>query len=80
MISTGKARDQFSDIINRAHYRGARVILTRRGKPVAAVVPIEDVEALEEMEDRIDVEEARRRLESPEPAIPWDEFKRRKGD
>lgn len=76
MISTAKARDQFSDIINRARYRGERIILTRRGKPVAAVVPIEDLEVLEKMEDRIDVEEAEKRLASDEPRIPWEEVKR----
>ncbi|HET6568309.1 MAG TPA: type II toxin-antitoxin system Phd/YefM family antitoxin [Rhodothermales bacterium] len=47
-ISTGKARRAFSDVINRASYLKERVILTRHGKPVAAIVPIEDVEALEE--------------------------------
>lgn len=76
MISTAKARDHLSEIINRARYRGERIILTRRGKPVAAVVPIEDVEALEKLEDRIDVKEAEKRLATGEPRIPWDDVKR----
>jgi len=58
-ISTVEAREQFSDLVNRAAYGHERVILTRRGKALAAVVPIADVELLEELEDRIDIEDAR---------------------
>lgn len=57
-ISTVKARDSFSDVINRAAYGKERVVLTRRGKQLAAVVPIEDVELLQEFEDQIDLEAA----------------------
>jgi len=58
-ISTVKARSSYSTVINRAAFGKERVVLTRRGKEVAAVVPIEDVKLLEELEDRIDLEEAR---------------------
>jgi prevent-host-death family protein len=37
-ISTVKARDQFADVVNRAAYGKERVVLTRRGKGLAAVV------------------------------------------
>ena len=43
-ISTSEARERFSDLINRASYGQERIILTRRGKPMAAVVPFEDVQ------------------------------------
>ncbi|MDQ6908343.1 MAG: type II toxin-antitoxin system Phd/YefM family antitoxin [Chloroflexota bacterium] len=58
-LSTAEARDQFSDVINRAAYGKERIVLTRRGKALVAVVPIEDVELLRELEDRIDLEDAR---------------------
>ena len=29
-----------SDLLNRVHYARERVVLTRRGKPVAAIVPL----------------------------------------
>ena len=61
-ITTVKARDQFADVVNRAAYGKERVVLTRRGKGLAAVVPIEDIEILEKLEDRIDLEDARRSL------------------
>ncbi len=58
-LSIAEVRDQFSDVINRAAYGKERVVLTRRGKAFVAVVPIEDVELLCELEDRIDLEDAR---------------------
>jgi prevent-host-death family protein len=61
-ITTVEARDQFSEIVNRAAYGKERVVITRRGKDLVAVVPIEDVQLLEELEDRIDLEEARAAL------------------
>lgn len=61
-ISAGEARERFADVVNRAAYGKERVALTRHGKPVAAVVPIEDVELLEAVEDRIDLAEARSAL------------------
>lgn len=65
-VSTREARENFSDVINRAAYGKERVILTRRGKPFAAVVPVEDLDLLEMMEDRIDLEDAQAALKEAE--------------
>ena len=43
-LTASVARQNFSDILSRAEYRGERVIVHRGKKAVAAVVPIEDVE------------------------------------
>jgi prevent-host-death family protein len=56
------ARAELADVVNRAAYRGERTKLMRRGKAVAAVVPVEDLELLERLEDEADAKEARRRL------------------
>ena len=40
-VSTAEARNQFSDVLNRAAYGHENVILTRRGKEIAAIIPIE---------------------------------------
>ena len=61
-VSTAEARARFAELINRATYAGERVILTRRGKALAAIVPIADVELLEKIEDRIDLADARETL------------------
>lgn len=60
--TTKEAREQFSEVINKAAYGRERVVLTRRGKPICAVVPLDDVELLEELEDRIDVAAAKKAL------------------
>lgn len=61
-MSTVEAREQFSDVVNRAAYGKERVLLTRRGKELAAVVPIEDVRRLQKLEDERDLAIARAAL------------------
>lgn len=78
-FSAVEARERFADLVNRSAYRGERIILTRRGKGVAAVVPLEDLQLLEQIEDRIDLEEARKALKEPGKNIPLAEVKRRLG-
>ena len=76
-VSTAKAREQFSEVVNRAAYGKERVILTRRKKELAAVVPIEDVKLLEDLEDRLDLEDARAALAESKKkgTIPWEKIK-----
>jgi prevent-host-death family protein len=74
-ISTADARNQFSDIINRAAYGKERVVLTRRGKELVAVISIEDLELLNELEDRIDLDAAREAMQEG-GTIPWEDVKR----
>lgn len=76
-MTASEARQNFSDILNRAAYGGERVIVHRGKKPVAAVVPMEDLEMLEQIEDRVDLEEVRKRLK--EPNIPWSKIKKELG-
>jgi prevent-host-death family protein len=80
-FTTVEARKQIGEVINRAAYGKERVILTRRGKPVVAVVPIEDVETLEALEDRLDIEEARKVLADAdkEGTVPFNEVKKELG-
>lgn len=78
-----KAREELSDMINRVVYRGERVVLERRGKDVAAIVPMEDLKRLEELEDQADVEMIRRvkrqMKAKKERPIPWAVAKKRLG-
>lgn len=61
-IAASKVRQDLSDTLNRVAYAGQRVILERRGKEIAAVIPIEDLRLLEALEDRIDLADARAAL------------------
>jgi prevent-host-death family protein len=53
-ITAESAGDAFGAVIAHAADDKARVVLTRDGKPVAAIVPIEDYDALETIEDAHD--------------------------
>ena len=77
VLEATKAKDAFSDTLNRAAYAKERIILTRHGKPLAALVPLEDLELLEELEDQAEVEAARAALAEAEEqgTVSWEEFK-----
>lgn len=74
-VSVSEARESFADLVNRVVYRKERILVTRHGKRVAAIIPMEQVEFLERAEDEYDVqmaEEAHKELEHT-PAIPWEQ-------
>jgi prevent-host-death family protein len=80
-ITTVEAREQFAEVVNRAAYGKERLILTRRGKALAAIVPIDDLELIRAIEDQIDreaIEEALRDV-AEHGTIPLDEVKRQLG-
>ena len=76
-LNATQARDHLSDLLNRVAYGGERIHIERRGKVVAVLVSPADLVLLEELEDRIDAQEAQRALrefeESGERAIPLEE-------
>ena len=61
-VGTHEAKTHLSEYLNRVHYRGERVVIERHGKPVAALVGIEDLARLEETSGS-DEERYRRALE-----------------
>jgi prevent-host-death family protein len=80
-VNTVNARAQFSEIINRAAFGKERVTLTRRGKEIVAVVPIEDMKLLEALEDKIDLEEVREALSEVKKkgTVSWEKIKKELG-
>jgi len=76
-LSASKARSDLAEVLNRVAYKGERVLLHRRGKDVAALVPVEDYALLEQLEDRIDLEDARAALTEVKKkgTIPWSKIK-----
>ena len=82
-ITTSEARQTFSEIVNKVAYGKERVVVERRGKKLVAVVPVEDLELIEEIEDQLDAEEARRAKaearRKKEKPIPWQKARRELG-
>jgi prevent-host-death family protein len=79
-IPLAVARKNFSDAVNRVAYGKDRVIFKRRGKGVAALVPMEDLELIEQLENTIDLAEARKVLANVrDKAIPWEKAKKQLG-
>ena len=76
-LPTSKARDHLAEILNKVAFGAERIILSRRGKDLAAVIPIADLKLREKLEDRIDLEDARKALEEVEKegSISWDQIK-----
>jgi prevent-host-death family protein len=76
-LDASVARDSLSDTLNRVSYSKERIVIRRHGKDLAALVPIEDLMFLEELEDRLDLDEARAALVEAEAkgTIPWEKVK-----
>ncbi len=82
-----KVRRHFAEEMSKVAFGKQRLVIERNGKPLVAVVPVEELALLEEyveqLEDRLDVEaykkakaEMKRTGEKP---IPWEQFKREHG-
>ena len=72
-----QARARFAESVNRVTYRGERILIQKHGRPVAALVPIEDLALIRELEDRIDLADARKALaEAKGKLVPWETVKR----
>ena len=79
VVNTTRARRQFSDLVTRVGFTGERVVLERNGKPIAALVPLEDLAAIIVAEDRGDLEAARRAMREPGPSISSEQAKKQLG-
>jgi len=69
-IGVTEARDQLGQLVNRAEYNEERIVLTRNGRPVAALVPVAVLRDLEAAEDAADLEAARRAAAEAGPNVP----------
>ena len=78
-LAAHKACENFSDTLDRVVNKGERIVLHRRGKNVAALVPVEDLALLEELEDRLDAEDFRAAKEEwkrdGKKTLPWEKIK-----
>jgi prevent-host-death family protein len=82
-LELSKARKELPDIVSRTVARRRRTILSRQGRDVAALIPIEDLRLLERLEeeamDREDLEDARAALAEPGENISLEDLKKELG-
>lgn len=74
-MSLANARATLSGVVGRARHGKSSTVLTSRGKPVAAVVPIEDLELIEEAIDMRMAAKARSDIAAGEAPFPWEQVK-----
>jgi prevent-host-death family protein len=71
-------RAKLADALNRVAYTGERIVLERRGKGVAALVSMEDLALLEEMENQADIRAAKKALKE-KGTVTLEQVKQRLG-
>lgn len=76
VISTKELREGLSDHLGRVQYAGARLVITRNGKPVAALVHIKDLRALEWVEDQSDIAAIREVIAEGGDFTPYEDIRK----
>jgi len=75
-VTTADARKNFADIVNQVAYGKEPIILTRRGKELAALVSIDDLMLLQKLEDQLDIVDAWKAKEEPGEDINWSDLRK----
>lgn len=57
-INIAEAKEEFSELINRVAHSKERIIITRRDKDVAAIIPLEDLQLLQHSQNKSDLLDA----------------------
>ena len=84
-LNISEVRSDFAETINQVSYGKERLIVERRGKDLAAIIPVEDLKLLErlieEEEDRLDLEEVEKILADPrnKKTIPLEKVRKELG-
>jgi prevent-host-death family protein len=76
-MTAAEARDNFSDLLNRVAFGQERILVTRHGKGLAALISVDDLEQLEALEVMVDRELLRQAREENERegTISLEQFK-----
>lgn len=78
ILSITEAREHLSDWADRVAFKGERLCVKRNGKPVFAMVSVEDMKLLEAIEEKIDIEEATKALRRNK-FTSWSQAKKKLG-
>lgn len=82
-MAARKSEESLAQTLDRVTSSRERIVVRRNGKNVAAIVPMEDWAALEELEERRDLAAAKKALADAkkrgEKPIPWSRAKKTLG-
>lgn len=67
-------RNRAGELLSRALYSGERFIVERKGKPVAALISLEDLQLLERLEEERDATLLRLAEQSSRGMVPFEEL------
>jgi prevent-host-death family protein len=73
-VSLSQIKAALSEYVNRAAYGRERIVIFSRGKPKAAMIGIDDLRRLEELEDALAAVEALEAFEAGD-TVPWEQVK-----
>ena len=71
-VTAADARKNLSHIINKVAYGKESFVLTRRGQAVAALVSIDDLKLIGDIEELLDIEDAWKARNETGENIPWE--------
>jgi prevent-host-death family protein len=77
-VSISKIRDNLADALNRVAYAGERIVLERRGRGVAAIVSMEDLQVLEDLDTQADIKAAKK-VRKEKGGITLKDYKKKHG-
>jgi prevent-host-death family protein len=74
-ITASTARRLWSQLLGRVEHRGSRYAIMRNGHVVAALIPIDETDLLRELEDHVDLQQAREAIEQErgKERLSWSE-------
>ena len=76
-INIAEAKEEFSELINRVAHSKERIVITRRDKEVAAIIPLEDLHVLQNSQNKSDLHDATEALKEArlQGSVTLDELK-----
>ena len=78
-ITISELRDSLSETFGAARHGGERILVTSHGKLMGAVIGPEDLELLERLEDRADLERVREALAESDGRISFEDLRKELG-
>jgi prevent-host-death family protein len=72
-MTTAEARKNLADVLNRVAYTRERVVVTRHGREIAAIVSMEDLTLIERLKGLLDQKEVSDALDELESgaSVSW---------